>query len=485
LNKQTIHYLLIIFYSIAFLSTSTPSHAVNWLMLQGTEHPLAPAHRFWGFFQPAYSHDTSDDLSGLTAGFTANNGERLAITTIPPEFDKDSQLHLRRARFGVRGIFTGDLRNSFTSKMNYFTFFEVAPNLMTYDSFGKRKRAIALDHLSITFNHIKGARIRTGLFKTPGPEETFQGVHTLDYIELTDFAAREVIERFVTGAAQPAASPSSVTLGTPVNTAYGINAVRDWGIQIFDSFKKDDWEMAYAAMLGRGEAIQDTDSADNKLDRYLYASAEYDLLGGRGTGKNGLKFYGWHQSGKRRFSTDTAINEYDRTRFGIGAKFLGRPFQSKYKFRIGIELMQAEGMIFIAPTGGVARGNVGNGNLQIAAESGNRSSGSTLDFGFYPNSRWQFDIRMHRHQLLHETATNVNPGNERIFNEMTLGFNYHFSRKTRLTFNYIVKDVEAPAPYASTSGFPPPTVTGGITSNVNTIVNTVDDRVLLQLTWLI
>ena len=367
MNKQYIQYLFIAFYTSAFLLISAPTHAVNWLMLQGTEHPLAPAQRFWGFIQPSISVDTSNDLKGLTAGFSANNGERLAITTIPPEFNDDKKLHLRRAKFGVRGIFTGDLRNSFSSKMNYFTFFEVAPNLMTYDPFGKRARAIALDHLSITFNHIKGARIRTGLFKTPGPEETFQGVHTLDYIELTDFITREVLERFVTGAAQPAASPLSPTLGTPANTAYGINAVRDWGLQIFDSFKKDDWEISYAAMLGRGEAIQDTGSTDNNLDQYLYASAEYDLLGGRGTGKNGFKFYGWHQKGKRQFSTDPAGNEYDRTRFGVGAKLLGRPFQSKYKFRFGIELMKAEGMIFIAPAGGVAKGNVGNGNLQIAA----------------------------------------------------------------------------------------------------------------------
>jgi hypothetical protein len=32
-----------------------PVCAANWLMLQGTEHPLAPAHKFWGFIQPAYT----------------------------------------------------------------------------------------------------------------------------------------------------------------------------------------------------------------------------------------------------------------------------------------------------------------------------------------------------------------------------------------------------------------------------------------------
>jgi len=54
-----------------------------------------------------------------------------------------------------------------------------------------------------------------------------------------------------------------------------------------------------------------------------------------------------------------------------------------------------------------------------------------------------------------------------------------------VSFNYVMKAVEAPIPYASTPGFPPALVADGITSNVNTIVNTVEDRLLLQLTWVI
>ena len=140
------------------LFSTTSAIAVNWLMLQGTEHPFAAEHKFWGFIQPAYTHDTSNNLSGLTdsAGppdFSPNNGKRLAITSVSPWFENNSEFHIRRAKFGVRGIFTGALRNRFTTKMNYFTLFEVAPNLMTYDPFGERARVIALDHLSLSFNH--------------------------------------------------------------------------------------------------------------------------------------------------------------------------------------------------------------------------------------------------------------------------------------------------------------------------------------------
>lgn len=471
---------------------NTPSDAANWLLLQGTEHPLAPAHKLWGFIQPAYTRDSSNELSGLTDSsgppdFSVNNGERLAISTVSPWFDDNERLHVRRARFGARGLFTGRLRNAFTSKMNYFILFEVAPNLLTYDPFGDRARAVALDHLSITFNHLPGARIRAGLFKTPGPEEALQGVNTLDYIEFTDFVGRELLERFVTGAAQPAGSPASPLLGTAENRAYGINGARDWGVQLFDSFMRGSWDLSYAMMLGRGEAIQETSAVNDDPELYLYASGEYRLPGGWGIHRHGVKFYGWYQQGRREFSSDPGHHEYDRIRYGMGARALGNLFDSRYKFRLGAELMQADGMIFFAPAGGVARGNIDSGNLQIAAENGNKSRGLTLDMGFYPNNKWQFDLRYHRHDLLYDTSSTVNPGNERKLTDITLGLNYHFSRRLRLTLNYIFRDAEAPVAYASSAAgtpFPTASVADGITQNARTIVSHVDDRAAVQLTWM-
>ncbi len=484
--------LIVVVMLVCLCGPSEQAQAANWLMLQGTEHPLAPAHTPWGFIQPAYTHDTSAALSGLTDSpgppdFSVNNGKRLALTSVAPWFDEAERLHLRRARFGVRGVFTGALRNSFTARMNYFTLFETAPNLLTYDPFGERARAIALDHLSVTFNHVPGARVRAGLFKTPGPEESLQGVHTFDYIELTDFITREMLERFVHGAAQPAGSPSSPLLGTPENRAYGTNAVRDWGVQVFDSFRGDAWDLSYAVMLGRGEAIHETRAANDDPELYLYASAEHHLPGGWGVQKHGVKLYGWYQRGTRSFSSDATGREYDRIRYGTGAKALGNLFGSKYKYRLGAEIMQADGMIFIAPAGGVAGGDVDSGNLQIAAEKGNRSRGYTLDLGFYPDNKWQFDLRYHRHELLYDTAATVNPGNARDLEEITGGVNYHFSRKLRLTLNYSIRQVEAPVPYAGSAPggiFPPQAVADGITGNVRNIVDTVDDRVLTQLTWI-
>ena len=186
---------------ITCLILPMPTQAVNWLMLQGTE-PANVTHRPFLFAQPSYTHDLSDAIS---AG--PNIGKRAVPTMLAPKFEDDSGFHFRRARVGVRGNFTGMMHNNFTSKMNYFVLTELAPNLLTYKFMGARERQIAPDHFSITANHISGARLRLGLFKTPGLEETYQGIVAQDYIEFTDFAARESLERFASGNTRASPSP--------------------------------------------------------------------------------------------------------------------------------------------------------------------------------------------------------------------------------------------------------------------------------------
>jgi hypothetical protein len=451
----------------AILAAATgPASAANWLMLQGTENPKAPDHRLVGFIQPAYTKNLADPMTGLAGPLAANNGKVVAQNLVPPKLEDRSAFHVKRARGGVRGKL-GD-------KFNYFVFVEVAPNNMTYDPFGDRARAIALDHFSITANHIPGARVRAGLFKNPGSEESYQGIATFDYIDFTDFTARENLERFMTGAFTPAASAQG-NIGTPVNKAYGFSAARDWGVQLFDSFKHGKWDTSYAVKVGRGEAISTTD--DNKFNPewYLYASTEYDLPGGKGPRKNGVKVYAWRQQGKRDFSSDPTGKEYKRVRQGVGFKAVGKLFESKYKHRLSGELMQAAGAIFLAPAGNVARGNVANGNLQMAMDDGNKALGWYLDYGFYLDKNWEFDIRYDEDKLLYKTSSDVNPGNERKITGLTLGVNYHFTPKLRLTANYTHRKAEAPVAYAGNAA---------LTQDVRTTVANLDDRVALQLTWI-
>jgi hypothetical protein len=173
-------------------------------------------------------------------------------------------------------------------------------------------------------------------------------------------------------------------------------------------------------------------------------------------------------------SSGTQSRDFDIIRYGIGAKALGYLFgEDRGKHRLGFELMFADGMINYTPTANAADAPYG-GLIQVAAERGNKARGITLDYGYYLNKNWQFDIRYSRNDLLYETANTAywTKADERILEYVTLGLNYGFTPKTRLTFNYEFRNVVAPNPAA----------TATTTSNQNVITSSVGDRVGLRLT---
>ena len=201
-----------------FGSFTSTANAVNWLMLQGTERDgQAPRAKVWGFLQPSYQKDTSD-ITGPEP------------TRIGPNLEKQSQFQLQRARIGVRGLgFPLD------SNINYFFLAEFGQNAITDGGAYGEKQAVKLTDASVTFNHIPGARIRTGLFKTPGPEEVYQGIFTFDYINFTDVSNQMMLERFAKGVNSSADGNGTVAATEADWGSFG--AARDIGLQIFDSFK--------------------------------------------------------------------------------------------------------------------------------------------------------------------------------------------------------------------------------------------------------
>jgi len=471
---------------------SGTASAANWLMLQGTEGKKAPDHRLFAFIQPAYSDNPgAKKLKGLIGAGGAANGSFAVPNTVTPDFDETSSVYLRRARLGMRGRFSGPLKNSFTSKINYFGLLALDDGLFNQNQFSTDRRPVSLDHASLTFNHIPGARIRVGLFKNPSSEEVFQAINTIDFIEFTSFGATQVLENFYAGSTTLVGNnPGDPTtnIGTRQREAYGFSAARDWGVQVFDSFKvaNKSWDLSYAVKIGRGESISRGSDSDNNEELYLYASAEQNLKGGRGPRKNGIKYYGWYQDGERSFYTDTTGQEFDRTRYGIGVKGLGKFFGSKYKQRFAAELGYAKGMIFLGPVAGVA-GQTGNGyvgTVQVAADDANKSRALQLEYGFYLNKNWQFDIRWAREQRLYEVAAGVDPGNEREVTETTLGVTYHFTKKARLTANYGFRNVDQPNQYSAAFNGGNGGATTGANTNVGIVTDSIGDRLGLQLTYI-
>lgn len=227
--------------------------AANWLMLQGTERSSAAGRaKVWGFLQPTYS-----STAGTEVPAAAWAGSPMQPNMLAPHLTSNKSFGIRRARVGVRGQgFPLD------PKVNYFFLAEFGSNGITWPGGGKGSAMI--DHASVTLNHIPGARIRAGLFKVPMSEEMMQAIHVFDYVNFTAFGDQQLLERFFdndgSGSFQrnPGQRPNtgaapSGTNQIPVQQAGGLNApngpvgaVRDQGIQVFDTFKTGGWDTSYA-----------------------------------------------------------------------------------------------------------------------------------------------------------------------------------------------------------------------------------------------
>lgn len=421
--------------------------AANWLMLQGTEPAgAAPRAKIWGFVQAQYQKDFSDPNA---------SDQYIPPELIGPDLTSQQQFNVNRARIGVRG--TGF---PLDDKVNYFLLAEFGNNAITQGN----SASTHVTDASITLNYIRGARIRMGLFKTPGFEEGLQAIHVFDYINFTTVGNQLMLERLPNSEYTP--NVGATTL--PVNTSNGglnqftrpVAAFRDVGVQVFDTFSVNDWEHSYAVMLGNGNGLNFGD-VDNKKDLYLYWSSE-KVYGGKGPRREGLKFFAWSQTGKRLLdNTDDGVHnptEFDRKRSGVGVKYLKAPW------RFTAEYLKGEGMIFVGPDkplfdqNGVldtATGQCPGGKpapaCQAADGADGKGTGWYVEGGWYiPNSRWELDLRYDVYNRLKDdpgpsAGANAGKSFESEWKTLTLGSQYHFNKKTRLTVNYAIRDVETPA----------------------------------------
>jgi Phosphate-selective porin O and P len=401
---------------LGFAATE-PARAVNWLMLQGTEDPAAAARaNLWGFIQADYQKDFSDPNA---------SGQYVPPKLLGPDLDSQSGFNILRARIGARG--TGF---PIDSHINYFLLLEMGNNGITA---GNGAFARVTD-ASITLNYIPGARIRSGLFKTPGSEEGLEGIAVYDYINFSEPANQLLLERFPNrtyAANLPAQTKAQLQSGGTLNGFNSpVGAFRDVGVQLFDAFDVgNDWEASYAAMIGNGSGVE-FNNYDGEYDKYLYLSAERKL-GGKGPKAEGLKFFAWGQWGKRLLdnTNDSVANPqlYDRNRAGLGMKYMKKPF------RMTAEYINADGMIFAGPDKPTFTFASTNG-----AEA--KASGWYMEGGwFIPKTNCELDARYDTVDLFKGRT------DEHTFSKWTLGAQYHFNPKTRLTLNYEIRNFECTA----------------------------------------
>ena len=438
--------------------------AANWLMLQGTEQPGAAGRaKVWGFIQPEFS-TTSNTLiqGGAWAGNPAIFNQQR------PNLKTNRGFNNFRSRIGVRG--TG---MPLDSNVNYFLLGEFGNNGITAQGGG----SVKVTDASVTLNHIPGARIRVGQFKTPGSEEGLQAIHVFDYINFTNATNGLLLERFFNGNGSgtfvkpgPASATSNANDSGDANRPNGpVGAFRDVGIQVFDTFKKKDWEHSYAVMIGNGNGITRGDN-DNNMETYLYWASE-QVYGGKGARRQGLKMYIWNQDGKRTLTTEGA-GEYDRTRTGIGATY------KRGKIRGAFEYITADGMIFNGTDGAAVAGtNSSDQSAKLAfgtddagadgfvtssfnMETKGEADGMYLHFGYAITPKLELDAR---YDVYNRMTDNVNK--ERQFETITLGAQYFFNKKSRVIANYEMRDASSPSGIGASTA-----VTGSI-----------DDRISAQL----
>lgn len=459
----------------AAMGVASTANAANWLMLQGTEPAgAAPRAKVWGFIQPEYQSTGGEDLA---AG--PWTGEKAIFNQIRPDIDTNKDMNILRARLGVRGTAL-----PLDSNVNYFLLTEMGRNGVT----NKDSASVKLTDASITLNHIDGARVRVGKFKYPGAEEGLQAVHVFDYINFTNVTNGLLMERFFkydgSGTfVQPAAGPDTASDSGQVNAPLsGVGAFRDTGIQIFDTFKKDDWEHSYAIMYGNGNGSNNSDNDDNK-DTYVYWSSE-KVYGGKGPRREGWKIFAWNQSGKRTITRELgdadASNdiegEFDRERSGIGTTF------RKGKIRASFEYITADGMIFAGSDGGAVPGTLSNlpgpaagkftvngdvgsdGQLKASwnVETEGEADGWYAHFGYQVTPKWELDVRYDVYNRMTDVSAK-----ERKYETTTIGAQYFFNKKTRMILNYEMRDAEAPNLPSD--------------HNANLILDSMDDRLSAQL----
>lgn len=449
----------------------TTANAANWLMLQGTEKPgVSGRAKLWGFIQPTYlSVDGTKLPSNLTGGAAGFAGHNAQFNVHQPDLSSESTFQVQRARIGVRGI-----AMPLDSNVNYFLLAELGNNGITQPGGGSG--SVKLTDATVTLNHIKGMRVRVGQMKVPMSEEVYQGIMTFNYINFTNMANQQMIERpfWTDGTTACNRNTSSANYLSVCNgdaqTQFRSSAVavRDTGIQLFDTFKSDGgWEHSYALLYGNGGANKD--NRDGEFDTSVYWSSE-KVFGGKGPWRDHMKMFAWNTSGKRTLYDSGTLNAggtfanaeslYDRNLTGVGFIY------QKNKIRLWTEFTQAEGMIFTGSTAGSVPGDVHNNGLVVSQFTLNptgESDGGYIDFGYKITPKIELDVRYD----WYNRVTNGAASDERKYETTTLGMQYRFNKKTKFMINYEMRDLEAPGQAS--------------TANANLIGAAIDDKFSAQL----
>jgi len=389
----------------ALFGFSAPSYAVNWINLTSTEKPGTEAKSIiYSWFQPEWQ---STDGTKIIQGDW--QGQNAFGNSLRPDYDTSSGLNIFRARIGARG--------RINQHWNYALQTEFGNGVIT-DSEGSS--LVVLD-ASLTTD-LLGTNLRFGQFKNPSSEEALQA--KFDYSNFAFPTALLVMESFFDG------SGASTTDANLRNGS--VDAFRDIGVQLFDTYKKDNWEHTWAVMLSNGNGLMRTDNNSNK-DINLYWSSE-NIFEGKGKQQQGLKLFAWYRDGIRTLTTDGA-GEYNRTRWGLGSTY------KQGKWSSTVEYIDADGMIPMGTDSGAVPGSVSNDTTKVAGfniKPEAKANGWWGDIGYRITPELETRIRYDK------TNRDLESPSTAEFTNVTLGLKWFYHKQGNLIVNYEFRDLAAP-----------------------------------------
>ena len=446
------------FLSLAMLVSCAQLDAADWLMLQGSERETVVVEgvsvpysnktpKLWGFIQVNYKQDRGDEQISPTGV------NQTPFSLLNPDLEDQSGFNVFRARVALRGMADDE------NLVNYFFMTEFG-NSGVNNLAGHREVATYFTDASVTLKHVPYAKLRVGMFKTPGSEEGLQAVFVSPYIEFTTMTNQQLLERQVTevGAAQTGAEAGGAQTVHYTSTTVDqpIAAFRDTGAQIFDTVPlTDTWSVSYAYMYGNGTGIS-RDASNNQETHYGYLALEDNFNDKRGYYHESMKFYGWMQEGERILlsSTDGKIDA-NRQRYGVGMTYYynGLRFEAEY--------MKAKGMIYVGAKDTDTDPSNEDWQFQYAIGDENRADGGyvNLQYEIVPK---KFEL-FGRYDIMDRLPDDEKA--RRKFKTATFGCSYRFKGATRIDFNYAFRDAEAPG-----------------STNAQTVLDNMGDRISVQLT---
>ncbi len=519
---------------VAPLLLSSGAEAANWFKLRGTE-PGGTAHtlQVWGFLQPTFVKDTSDDIEGGLGGFgKAVNGTKPVPGTIAPDRTSQQSFFMRRARIGIRGTMI-----PVSNDIDYFILTEWGQMGVT--------RAGGAAHLldaSVTFNQLSrgqdddglqnlGVRVRMGQFLFSQTSESLS--HSTPGRRVHIFMAEAT---FANALMRPA-NDNGVS-NWPENEV-SVSAGRDVGIELFDFPEFNDplfgggpLEFTYSLGLSNGNTIGEL-NRDGNFRKYGWLSIAKLFDNTRGPRRHDLMLYGWFQKGDISFNNDlnndgrpdgTPIpaggnrnpgnlntngavpgqcggatgggvefacaspgtrvfkngNQRDEEQkyWGYGLEYLDKPFKSMGQIRVNVEYQKQDGLTFDGAQSPSVTVNDNIGGFEsILYQLNGENTGWYADLGY--------DIQGHLRALgipAKRTTLNVrydefnrNNGNavrEATFKTWSLTGEYFFHKKARATLTYQIRDFDANKR------------SGNFKTNGNAVLGQIDNRIALQVTFI-